>query len=386
MSEAHARPIRVLWLIKGLGPGGAERLLVAAAAHRDRGRFAVTCAYLLPWKRQLAPELEALGVPTVCLDVRDERDLRWAPRLRQLLVRQPVDLVHAHSPYPAGIARLVTATMPLRSRPPTIYTLHNTWGSFATPTRVLTNWTMGRDAADIAVSRVVRETVPERLRARTEVIVHGVDVDRVRADADRSGARSELGVGPDEIVFGTVANFRAQKDYPNLLAAAVALGQRDAPIRIVAVGQGPLEAEIRAEHHRLGLAGRVELLGERADAVRIMSACDGFVLASSNEGLPVAVMEALALGLPVVGTDVGGMAEAVDATNGLLVPARDPQALADALTALAANPQRRATLADGARRSAARFDISRAVVRVEEIYTEVAGDAVGASTRRRRSR
>ncbi len=370
---AGAEPIRVLWLIKGLGPGGAERLLVAAAAHRDRTRFAVTCAYLLPWKDRLVPELEALGVPTHCLDVHDERDPRWAVRLRTLLRAEPVDVVHAHSPYPAGIGRIVARTLPGRVRPRFVYTLHNTWGSFARPTRELNGWTMPLDAADLAVSEVVRATVPERLRARTETVVHGIDLDAVRAAADRAGARAELGLGPDEVVVGTVANFRAQKDYPNLLAAAVELRRRGEPVRLVAVGQGPLEAEIRAEHARLGLGDRVLLLGERADAVRVMSACDAFVLASDNEGLPVAVMEALALGLPIVGTDVGGMPEAVDAENGVLVPPRDPVALADAVVTVATDPVRRAALAEGARASSGRFDVVRTVRRVEAIYTAVAG-------------
>jgi glycosyltransferase involved in cell wall biosynthesis len=366
VADTRTRPIRVLWLVKGLGPGGAERLLVAAAAHRDRSRFAVTCAYLLPWKRQLAPELEELGVATLCLDVRDERDVRWAARLRRHLRAQPVDVLHAHSPYPAGIARLVIRTLPRPSRPATVYTLHNTWTSFARPTRVLNGWTMGSDAADVAVSDLVRDTVPERLRARTEVVVHGVDLDAVRGHADRDGVRAELGIATDEVVFGTVANFRAQKDYPNLLAAAVLLRDQGVRVRIVAVGQGPLEAEMRAE-----------LLGERADAVRVMSACDGFVLASNNEGLPVAVMEALALGLPVVGTAVGGMAEAVDATNGMLVPARDPEALAAAMRALAEDPARRARLAAGAERSSARFDVARSVEQIEAIYAQVARRGAG---------
>jgi glycosyltransferase involved in cell wall biosynthesis len=370
--DPRVQPIRVLWLVKGLGPGGAERLLVAAAAHRDRTRFAISCAYLLPWKQQLAPELEALGVPTVCLDVRDERDVRWAARLRRRLSADPVDILHAHSPYPAGIARIVTRSLPRPHRPATMYTLHNTWTSFATPTRVLNGWTMAGDAADLAVSDLVRDTVPDRLRSRTEVVVHGVDLDAVRAHRDPTGVRAELGIGAEEIVFGTVANFRAQKDYPNLLAAAVVLRDRDVPVRIVAVGQGPLEEEMRAQHARLGLAGRVDLLGERADAVRVMSGCDAFVLASNNEGLPVAVMEALALGLPVVGTAVGGMTEAVDATNGVLVPARDPRGLADAIESLVKDAARREALAAGAAQSAARFDIARSVERIEAVYTNVA--------------
>ncbi len=366
---ARSRPIRVLWLVKGLGPGGAERLLVAAAGRHDRDAFAITCAYLLPWKQQLAPELEALGVNTVCLNVRDERDVRWALRLRRLLAADPVDILHAHSPYPAGIGRLVTRTLPRRIRPRVIYTLHNTWGSFARPSRVLNGWTMPLDTADLSVSHQAYATLPPKLAARTEVLIHGIDLVAMQGLADRAGARRDLGIDDDDMVFGTVANFRAQKDYPNLLAAARTLADRGVPVRFLVVGQGPLDSEIRAEHERLGLQDTVTILGERHDAVRVMSACDGFVLASNNEGLPVALMEALAIGLPIVATDVGGVAEAVTPEeNGLLVPARDPGALADAIQALVDDPDCRARLAAGATASAGRFDIGRTVTRVESIY------------------
>ncbi|MEO6468369.1 MAG: glycosyltransferase [Acidimicrobiia bacterium] len=357
--------------MKGLGPGGAERLLVAAAG-QHAPEFEISCAYLLPWKQQLAPELEALGVSTTCLEVRDERDVRWAARLRRHLVDHPVDILHAHSPYPAGIARLVVRSLPKQYRPATMYTLHNTWGSFAAPSRMLNGATIGLDAADLSVSELASATLPARIAARTEVLVHGIDLDAVRAQTDRAGARLELGLSGDEVVFGTVANFRAQKDYPNLLAAARRLLDAGVPVRILAVGQGPLEPEIRAEHQRLGLESIVEIMGERADAVRVMSACDGFVLASNNEGLPVALMEALALGLPVVATAVGGVPEAIDASNGILVPARDPAALADAIHTLVADPDRRARLGEAARASAARFDIRRTVARLEAVYRSVA--------------
>ena len=320
------RMIRIHWLVKGLGPGGAERLLVAAAAHHDRTRFSIACTYLVPWKSQLAPELEALGVATRCLDVRDERDVRWAARLRRDLTRRPVDVLHAHSPYPAGIGRIVARTMPRATRPPTVYTLHNTWESFARPTRLLNEWTMRADAADIAVSELVRSTMPPRL-ARRDRDGDPRDRPRRRPPPRRSRPgprRARNRAGRDG------GRNRRQPARPEGLSEPPGRGRsscrdRGRPIRILAVGQGPLEAEIRDEHRRLALDGVVDLLGERADAVTVMSACDAFVLASNNEGLPVAVMEALALGLPVVATRVGGLSEAIDDTCGLLVPPRDPE-------------------------------------------------------------
>ena len=88
MTRAGTDRIRVLWLVKGMGPGGAERLLVAAAGAHEQAEFDITCAYLLPWKRQLAPELEALGVRTTCLEVENERDVRWGVRLRRMLAEE----------------------------------------------------------------------------------------------------------------------------------------------------------------------------------------------------------------------------------------------------------------------------------------------------------
>lgn len=363
---------RVRWLVKGLGPGGAERLLVAAAGVHDHERFRISCSYLLPWKQQLAPELEIRDVPTHCLDVRDERDVRWAARLRRQLVDDPVDILHAHSPYPAGIARLVVATLPRRVRPRLMYTLHNTWNSFARPTRVVNGVTMRWDAAEVAVSELVRSTLSPQRARRVEVLVHGIDLVAVAEQKDRAGVRAELGLAADAFVVGTVANLRAQKDYPNLLAAAARLRDRGVPVQILAVGQGPLADQIAAEHERLQLQSVVTLLGERPDAVRVMSGCDAFVLASNNEGLPVAVMEALALGLPIVATDVGGVPEAVNATNGVLVPRRDPEALADAIARLADDPSRLESLGHGAQASADRFDVRRTVTRLEAIYLDLA--------------
>ncbi len=112
-----SEPRRVLWLIKGLGPGGAERLLVAAAAAHDPERFRIEVAYLLPWKHHLVAELEALGVECTCLGVGDERDLRWVVRLRRRLRDAPVDVVHAHSPYAAGFGRLAVRSLPARAGP-----------------------------------------------------------------------------------------------------------------------------------------------------------------------------------------------------------------------------------------------------------------------------
>jgi len=365
--------LRVLWLIKGLGPGGAEQLLVSMAGARDRTVAEIDVAYLLPWKDAFVPALAEAGVGVTCLGVTNERDPRWAFALRRLLAERRYDIVHLHSPYVAGVARVVARSFSPRTRPRVVTTEHNAWATFALPTRVLNAATSPLDDATLAVSQEVRDSMPGWRRRRTEVVVHGVDIAAVRAAAAaRAEMRAELGIEPSQIVIGTVANYREQKDYPTLLAAAADVIGRGVPVRFVAVGQGPLHDEIHARHDALGLGDRFLLLGHRPDAVRVLAACDGFCLASRWEGLPVALMEALVLGLPVVATAVGGVAEAVaDGREALLVPPGRPRELADALARFATDASLRAALARAAAERGAAFDITRATRRIEALYREM---------------
>jgi glycosyltransferase involved in cell wall biosynthesis len=143
-------------------------------------------------------------------------------------------------------------------------------------------------------------------------------------------------------------------------------------VRFVAAGQGPDEAAIRALHGRLGLGERFTLLGYRPDAVRVLAACDVFCLASHQEGLPVALMEAMVLGLPVVATDVGGVVELVEhGRHGLLVPPGRPDLIAGALLELIADPARRAAMGSEAAARGEALSVERAVRRVEALYDEV---------------
>lgn len=359
-------------MIKGLGPGGAERLVVAAASAHDRSQFDLEVVYLLPWKNHLVGELEALGVPCTCLDVRDERDIRWVGRLRRRLTSDPVDVVHAHSPYVAAFARLAVRSVPQRVRPRMITTEHNPWTTFKVPTRALNSLTSPLDDATFAVSQETSASMWPYVRRRTTVLVHGIDVGAARAQlAARDDARRELGVAAGTFLVGTVANYHPKKDWPNLLRAARLVADRGLPVRFCAVGQGPLESEVHALHEQLDLQRVVTLTGYRADAVRLMAACDCFVLASRWEGLPVAAMEASALGLPIVATAVGGMREAfTDGVDALLVPPQRPDLLAAAIERVAGDPTLHDRLARASAERATDFDIGRAVEEIEATYRQ----------------
>jgi glycosyltransferase involved in cell wall biosynthesis len=283
------------------------------------------------------------------------------------------DVVHAHSPLVASVARVEARTLARGRRPAFVYTEHNRWPSFRTETRWANRLTYPLNDAVFAVSDDVKASVVASQRDRVEVLVHGVDVPRVRAAAARRDeTRRELGIGPDDVLAVTVANLRANKNYPGLIGAARAVVDQGAPVRFVTAGQGPLADEIAALHATSGLGDRFVLLGYRDDTTRLIAAADLFVLASHHEGLPVTVMEALTLGVPVVATAVGGLPEVVtDGENGFLVTPGSVLALATAILH-ASDPEVHAVLAAGAGRTGDRFSNAGAVRRVEATYRALA--------------
>lgn len=360
-----ARP-RVLWLIKGLGPGGAEQLLLLAAKVADRERFTYRLAYVRPDKTHLVPEFEALGLTPERLGA-DGR--HWLADLRRVM--SGADVVHVHSPVLAGVARLVARTLP--RRPAVVVTEHNEWSSHRASTRLLNALTTPLDAHHWAVSDQVRETMWPSRQRDYEVLIHGIDTEAVPAAPDaRARLRAELGLAEDDVLALTVANLRRNKDYPNLLRAAALASSIEPRLQFAAVGQGPLLDEVKALHHELGLGSRYRLLGFRRDVHELMAAADVFLLGSIHEGLPVAVMEAFAAGLPVVATDVGGLPQQVrEGQEGLLVPPSDHEALAEALVTVARDDDLRARMGEAAARRAADYDIRTAVREQEAVYDEL---------------
>ena len=366
------RPIRVLWVIKALGPGGAEQLLLSAARVHDRDEVELECAFLIEDDPSFVADIEATGVRCHRVTA-DGTSWLWPWRLRQLIAHGEFDVVHVHSPLPGSVARLGARSVRSARRPELVTTEHCIWTSYHPLTRVVNRATSRLDAAVIAVSDETLDSIVGPARGLAEALVHGIDLDAVRAQqVERDGVRAELGLGADEFVVGTVANFREQKDYPNLLRALRVLVDAGHPVRVVSVGHGPLEDDIRAMAAAMGLADRALFLGRRRDATRIMSAFDVFTLASLWEGLPVAMMEALAMGLPIVATRVGGIDEALgDEPLVSLVPPADADALASALGRVAKDPELRGKMGRRSSELAERYDIRRAARHIEGVYRDV---------------
>ncbi|MGH2817500.1 MAG: glycosyltransferase [Actinomycetota bacterium] len=364
---------RVVLLIKGLGRGGAEQLLVSAAPYLDRSRFEYEVAYLLPHKDALVGELQQAGLRVHCLG--GARGASWVGHLRSLVSKGGFHLVHAHSPYAAIGARLAFS----RHRGPRIvYTEHNVWDRYHPVTYWANLLTYHRNHHVLAVSDHVRASVryPAPLRflrmPPVETRYYGIDRTSVARWGMADGVREELGIPDGAPVVGTVANFKVGKGHMQLLDAAATVRRAVPDVRFVVVGQGVLEPEVRRRAGDLGLDGTVVFTGFREDATRIMGAFDVLAIPSQYDGLSIALLEAMSLGKPAVITRAGGNPEVVeDGEHGLVVPAAEPDALADGIVTVLQDPALRERLGKAARRRAQDFDIRAAVYRSEELYEEL---------------
>lgn len=369
----------MLAVIKCLGHGGAERLLVDMVANADHVAFDYEVAYVLAAENALVPEIRAGSTPVHDLGAAHNWDLRWMAGLRRLLVQGRFDVVHFHLPYSAAFGRLVVASLLPSRRPVVVYTEHSLWNKMAVPLRALNRAAIGLDRALVVVSQPARDALPRALRSRARVVVHGVDLSRsaalvARRQQVREDLRAELGVPDGELLYVTVANLRAEKGYDVLLEAVALTAERGLPIRFAAAGRGPLEAELATRCSALELDERFRFLGPRDDVLELLTGADAFVLPSRHEGLPVTLMEATSVGAPVVATAVGGVPQVLsDGIDALLVPPEDPRALARALERIGSDPALRLRLGRAARARSTLFDVAEASRRIESIYHQVAG-------------
>jgi glycosyltransferase involved in cell wall biosynthesis len=185
--------------------------------------------------------------------------------------------------------------------------------------------------------------------------------------------RSELGIPADAPVLGVVGNLRSQKAHQVLIRATAELVGRWPDLRVLLAGTGPERQSLEGLVGKLGLQHTVRLLGYRPDVPDVLAAMDIAVCSSDFEGTPIAILEYMDAGLPVVATAVGGVPDVLDdGVQGLLVPRRDPEALARAIAELLSDPQRATAMgAHGRERRRTEFTLGVMIRRIEDLYREL---------------
>ena len=377
MTTALPNPIgfRPLVLISSLQPRGAERVTVSLLSRLREQGFAVPLGTLT--RRHdgfLADELAASAVDRLDLGCRRLADPVALIRLVRLLRGRRIDVVHAHG----QDATILAATACAIEGIPLIVTRH----VIEEPTENLRlAWrsslalrAIQRADGVVAVSRAVGRRLEQdvKLSQPPEVILNGIDpsfFDLVLCEPRRE-LRESLGLGSGPVVL-SVAALEKGKGLDVLLAAAEGLRHRYPGLKIVLAGEGSLEGALRDKAARMGKA--VHFLGHRKDIPRLMSMADLVCQASLSEALPTALMEAGAIGRPVVATRVGGTEEVVDdQETGLLVPAGDLEALAQAMHSLLRDPERAARMGRvGARTARRRFSLEAQAEATVDLWRRV---------------
>ncbi|MDP3937196.1 MAG: glycosyltransferase [Deltaproteobacteria bacterium] len=375
---------RLLHLTTCLEPGGAEQMILSLA----RGMaddFDLTVAFL-KGGGALASEFTALGARVVPLGITGAGDLRGLRRLWRLIRQSRFDLVHTHL-FHAGL--LGRALGRLSGVPAIVHTQHNTltWET-SSPVLAAANRASLRAAHRVIA---VGERVAEMLRLHggvkpecVTVIRNGVDCERFRPGGGRAYARSVLGDQIEGPIIGAVAGFRPEKGHDVLIAAMRFLRDAAPAAKLLLLGDGPLRPAVEQSVARQGLSDRVLFGGRRADVDRILPACDLVVLPSWQEGVPVSALEAMACGLPVVATSVGGTPEVVvDGRTGVLVAPGDARALAFAVLDLLRRPEWARRLGKEGRDCVkSRFDAGEMIRRTVALYGELLdGRGGGANVR-----
>jgi glycosyltransferase involved in cell wall biosynthesis/ribosomal protein S18 acetylase RimI-like enzyme len=333
-------------------------------------------------------ELEAAGIRHIPLPTSSRgwglgADLRAAGDLWRILREEKVDILHTHNPKPGLYGRILGR---LAGVPIVVNTVHGLYATEddATAKRAAVYLTEGV-ASRFSDAELVQSVEDLELmtryhitrRHRSALLGNGVDLSRFDPERfgaeERERARAELGAGPDHVVVGSVGRLVAEKGYPELVEAAESL-----PGHYLVVAIGPDDPE-KADALGAGFAARaaragVRLLGMRSDVDRWYAAMDLFVLASHREGFPRAAMEAAAMGLPVVATDIRGCRQVVDdGVNGRLVPVGDATALAGAIEAIGGDPATRRAMGEASRvKARAEFDEDAVVHTVYSTYHAVA--------------
>jgi glycosyltransferase involved in cell wall biosynthesis len=369
----------VLHLIDTTGPGGAETVFTDLVRGIDRARYRSVVVTAGPgWVENTVREA---GIEGHTIPQRGRFAVAYARKLRALLQSERVDLVHAHlvgaSVY-ASLAAMGTSI-------PVVGTVHGHADLPASDRLALIRYGVLRLGAShiVAVSEALRQTFVSRSRypaVRTSVIYNGIDPEIFFPGVD-SSFRSNLGIGPDEFVFGALGNVRAPKAYDVLLRAAALLAMDNLPARVVIVGDtsGSIFPQLQRLHTSLGLADRVIFAGFRRDVPQVLRAFNALALSSRTEGFSLATVQALATGLPVIATRSGGPEEIIeDQKTGLLVPTNDPAALAAAMRRVRDDAGLRLRLsAAGPAAVWARFDRRSMLEAYQRLYDALLADRPG---------
>ncbi len=363
--------IKVLHIIKSLGRGGAEMLLPETLKEHNQGLFEFHYIYFLPWKNQMVEAIEMAGGKVSCFSAKNNLQLllQFSKIIKYCKINQ-IQLIHAHLPWAGFVSRLIHSKTGI----PVIYTEHNLQERYHRITKLINKWSFNFQALAIGVSEDVTQSIVHNINPTIscKTILNGVDIQSFQRNnpEQRSAIRKQYGIPEDALLIGTVAVFRFQKRLDKWLEILNESIIKNPNIYGIIVGAGILEPEIYAKHKELNLEGKVFFTGIQTNVKPYYEAIDIFMMSSSFEGLPIALLEAMSMGCAIVSTDAGGIKEVIQNNeNGILVAVENWEMLSNSIVELALNPKQLLNFQSEARKRVVEdFSIKAMVKQLENLY------------------
>lgn len=385
------KPIHVLQVSKSTG--GVGQYLSTLVSHLDKQRFRVTVVCLSDGGDELAAELSKIhGVQAYSLKMNRYKinpfsDALVFIKLLSLIRREKFDLIHVHTSKPGFLARVASIGSGIPSiYRPACFSFHDGVGRwkanfYAALERFAARWLTARIHAVCKDECLLAKRYHVGSDSQFSIIYTGIDLARFEKAVDRNLTRASLGIPDSTFLFGTVGRLSKQKAPLDFVHAAAQLHQNYPDAHFVWVGDGELMAETRQLVRSLNLGEVFHFASHRKDVSSVLKSMDCFVLASHWEGFSLSVLEAMAVGLPIVVTHVSGAAEAVvDGVTGFITPIGDSQALAGAMRRMIADPQAAKVFGmRGQQRFMQKFTLERMVGEIEQLYEKVVAGSLVAT-------
>jgi sugar transferase (PEP-CTERM/EpsH1 system associated) len=363
---------KIIHLITELDRGGAQMALYRLLAHGDNGRFHPHVICLYNGDKVVAQQIRQLGIPVTDLGMSAPWRLDALWRLYRLLRRERPSILHTwmfHANIPGRILGKLAGV-------PIIISSERTMGQEGRVRRLLNRLTGWLPDRIICVSQQVADFAAQEIGlppAKLTVIRNGIDIDQFTDLPDQQTARAMFGLPVPGKIMAAIGRPRPVKGFSYLLEAFAQIAADQPDLYLLFVGDGPEKRPLQTAAQQLPSANRVIFLGDQQEIPRLLAALDILVLPSLWEGLPNVVLEAMAAGLPVVATAVGGTPElVVEGETGLLVPPRDPATLAEAIVTLLTDPELARRLGEnGRQRVTTQFTIQQTVAQTESLYQQL---------------
>lgn len=362
--------IKILHIIKSLGRGGAEMLLPETLKLHDQEKFEFHYIYFLPWKDQMVEAIGDAGGKVTCLEAKDNiRLLFHYKRIIAYCKEHKIELIHCHLPWAGFVGRLVHR----RTGIPVIYTEHNMQERYHIATKVINKISFNSQSLALGVSQDVTDSITRNIQPAIPVrtLLNGVNTGSFLRTGD-SKIRSQMGIPDDAIVIGNVAVFRFQKRLVEWLEVIKKIREKNSNVYGLIVGAGPLEDEIKKEWKDLELENIVFFPGLKTDVKPYFDAMDIFMMSSSFEGLPIALLEAMSMECAVVSTDAGGIKEVVrNEKDGLTSKVEEWKELSELCQIFIDDPEKLKIYKKAAReRVVKNFSLKNMVRELEAIYSD----------------